>query len=297
MATFKSMRKRNKDSLDKLRAKVQEKDKSYNDDRFWFCERDKAGNGFAIIRFLDVSKADIEVANDDSDLVPWVHYYTHGFKNDQGRWFFDNCLTSLGQDCPVCEANGELWNSGIDSNKDIARQRKRKEHYVSNIYIVKDTANPENEGKVFLFRYGPKIFQKISGAMNPEFEDEIGFNPFDYYEGANFKFKIRVVDDYVNYDKSEFEPQSPLFETEEEMEEVWAQSYALQEIVSKDKFTSYDEMKSKFNKIVGSKTNDVAKTVEETMSTPEYDPDDDIPMNQDDDDDMDYFRSKLDDDD
>ena len=191
MATFKSMRKRNKDALEKLRAKAQEKDKNYNDDRYWYCERDKAGNGFAIIRFLDVSKADVEAATDDTDLVPWVHYYTHGFKNDQGRWFFDNCLTSIGQECPVCEANGELWSSGIDSNKDIARQRKRKEHYVSNIYIVKDTSNPENEGKVFLFRYGPKIFQKISGAMNPEFEDEVGFNPFDYYEGANFKFKTR----------------------------------------------------------------------------------------------------------
>lgn len=296
MSTFKSMRKRNKDSLEKLRAKAQEKEKSYNDDRFWYCERDKAGNGFAIIRFLDVSKADLDAFGDDADLVPWVHYYTHGFKNKQGRWFFDNCLTSIGKECPVCEANGELWNSGIDANKEIARQRKRKEHYVSNIYIIKDNANPENEGKVFLFRYGPKIFEKLKGAMNPEFEDEVGFNPFDYDEGANFKLKIRVVDDYVNYDKSEFESPSPLFDNDEDMEEVWTKSYGLQELVSMDKFTPYDEMKKKFEKIVGVNGSFVDKTDKETITTDDNDFPSDTSDSDDDDDDLDYFISKLEED-
>ena len=292
--SFSALKKR-KNNLESLKNKMQSNSggqQSYDDDRYWTLERDKAGNGYAVIRFLDVSKADQEKAG-DSEVAPWAHYYTHAFKNEQGRWFFDNCLTSIGSNCPVCEANSELWNSGVDANKEVARQRKRKEHYVTNIYVVKDSANPQNEGKVFLYKFGPSIFDKIKDAMTPEFEDEVGFNPFDFWEGANFKLKARMSDGYVKYDKSEFDSQGPLLDDDSEMESVWSKSYALHEITDPSNFRSYDELKSKLNKIIGATQPKIVESapVAEVNSVPFSSDDDD-----DDDDSLEYFRSKLADD-
>ena len=195
MASFKEMKKNrmaNLESLSKQVEKLAEKP-SYEDERIWKLERDKTGNGYAVIRFLPAK---------EGEDVPWQRIWTHGFKGP-GGWYIENSLTTLGKDDPVSKANTALWNSGIDSDKNIARERRRKLNYYSNIYIVEDAANPENVGKVFLFRYGKKIFEKITGVMNPEFADETPLNPFDLWEGANFKIKMRQVDGFPNYDKSE----------------------------------------------------------------------------------------------
>ena len=248
MASFKEMKKNrmaNLESLSKQVEKLAEKP-SYEDERIWKLERDKTGNGYAVIRFLPAAK--------DED-VPWVRIWTHGFKGP-GGWYIENSLTTLGKDDPVSKANTALWNSGIDSDKNIARERRRKLNYYSNIYIVEDAANPENVGKVFLFRYGKKIFEKITGVMNPEFADETPLNPFDFWEGANFKIKIRQVDGYVNYDKSEFADQSKLFDGDDEKcEVIWNQQHSLQDLVSADNFKSYQELEARFNTVVGSGSN------------------------------------------
>jgi len=319
--SFSALRKR-KNNLDKLKeaATASAGKGSYQDDRFWTLTRDKANNGFAIIRFLDVGKADQEHYGDDAEATPWVHYYTHGFKNAQGRWFSTNCLTSIGEECPVCQANSVLWNTGDKKNQQTVRDRKRKEHYVANIYVVKDSKNPECEGKVFLYRFGPSIFAKIKDAMSPEFEDEVGFIPFDFWEGANFKLKAREQDNYVKYDKSEFEAPGPLFEDDEEMEAVWEKCYPLHEFVSKDKFEDFETIKTKFERVVGGATAVEVDADDDTDLDDDVDLDDDIPEEKpkakrttkkkatakkkvveeveddDDDDALDYFRSKLDDD-
>ncbi len=248
MSSFKDLKKNrmsNLESLSKQVEKLAEKP-TYGDDRIWKCERDKSGNGYAVIRFLP--------ASNDED-VPWVQMWSHGFKGP-GGWYIENSLTTLGKDDPVSKANTTLWNSGIDSDKDIARDRKRKLSYYSNILVLEDSANKENEGKVFLFRYGKKIFEKITGVMNPEFKDETPLNPFDFWEGANFKIKIRQVDGYVNYDKSEFADQSKLFDGDDEKcEVIWNQQHSLQDLVSADNFKSYQELEARFNTVVGSGSN------------------------------------------
>ena len=248
MSSFKDLKKNrmsNLESLSKQVEKLAEKP-TYGDDRIWKCERDKSGNGYAVIRFLP--------ASNDED-VPWVQMWSHGFKGP-GGWYIENSLTTLGKDDPVSKANTALWNSGIDSDKDIARDRKRKLSYYSNILVLEDSANKENEGKVFLFRYGKKIFEKITSVMNPEFKDETPLNPFDFWEGANFKIKIRQVDGYVNYDKSEFADQSKLFDGDDEKcEVIWNQQHSLQDLVSADNFKSYQELEARFNTVVGSGSN------------------------------------------
>ena len=233
-------------SLDKLLGEVQKENapqekKSYKDERLWKPEVDKSGNGYAVIRFLPACQ--------DED-VPWVQMWSHGFKGP-GGWYIENSLTTIGKDDPVSKANTALWNSGIESDKTIARDRKRKLSYYSNILVLEDSANAENEGKVFLFRYGKKIFEKITGVMNPEFKDETPLNPFDFSEGANFKIKIRQVDGYANYDKSEFAGQSKLGD-DEKCETIWKKQYLLQDIVSEDKFKSYQELEARFNTVIGS---------------------------------------------
>jgi hypothetical protein len=248
MSSFKDLKKNrmsNLESLSKQVEKLAEKP-TYGDDRIWKCERDKSGNGYAVIRFLPASN------NED---VPWVQMWSHGFKG-LGGWYIENSLTTLGKDDPVSKANTALWNSGIDSDKDIARDRKRKLSYYSNILVLEDSANKENEGKLFLFRYGKKIFEKITGVMNPEFKDETPLNPFDFWEGANFKIKIRQVEGYVNYDKSEFADQSKLFDGDDEKcEAIWNQQHSLLDLVSADNFKSYQELEARFNTVVGSGSN------------------------------------------
>jgi hypothetical protein len=217
--------------------------KGYGDDRFWAPTRDKAGNGYAVIRFLPAK------AGED---LPWVRYWDHGFKGPTGLWYIENSLTSVGQQDPVSESNSVLWNTGRDEDKAIARDRKRRLHHVSNVLIVSDPAHPENEGKVMLYKFGKKIFDKIMDVMQPQFADEDPVNPYDFWEGADFKIKIRKVEGWVNYDKSEFASPSALYSGEEDrLEEIYNKLYSLKDFVDPKNYKSYDELKAKFNRVVG----------------------------------------------
>ena len=260
MASFKEMKKNrmaNLESLSKQVEKLAEKP-SYEDERIWKLERDKTGNGYAVIRFLPAK---------EGEDVPWQRVWTHGFKGP-GGWYIENSLTTLGKDDPVSKANTALWNSGIDSDKNIARERRRKLNYYSNIYVVEDAANPQNEGKVFLFRYGKKIFEKITGVMNPEFKDETPLNPFDFWEGANFKIKMRQVEGFPNYDKSEFTDVVPLSEDEKKMEEIWSQQYSLNEIIEEKNFKNYAELEARFNTVIARQGDEFVGNIEESTGDP-----------------------------
>ena len=223
-----------------LKPEDQANKNKYQDDRFWKIEMDKTGNGYAVIRFLPAS---------NGEDMPWQRVWSHAFQ-DKGGWYIENSLTTLGQKDPVSEENTRLWNTGVDSDKEIARKRKRKLSYYSNIYVVSDPKHPENEGKVFLFKFGKKIFDKITEAMQPAFEDEKPINPFDFWKGANFKLKIRKVDGYWNYDKSEFETPSKINEDDDYIEALWKKQHALKEFSAPTNFKSYDALKIKFEKVV-----------------------------------------------
>ncbi len=247
----------NKSLLEELNKISSGSTKSYQDDRFWKPERDKADNGFAVVRFLPAV---------DGEDVPFVRIFNHGFKG-VGGWMIENCPTTIGLTCPVCEANGKLWNSGVESDKDIARNRKRRLHYTSNIMIISDPANPQNEGKVFLYKYGKKIFDKINEAMNPEFADEEAINPFDFWGGANFKLKVRKVAGFINYDKSEFESTSALLDgNDANLEVLWKTQYALTEFTDAANFKSYTELKTKRDAVLGA---DIRQTTQDDTSTAE----------------------------
>jgi len=238
-----------KSSLGSLTSKlVQEVEKmntssGASDDRLWKPEVDKAGNGFAVIRFLPAP---------EGEELPWAKVYSHAFQGP-GGWFIDTCLTTVNQNCPVCEANRELWNTGSKANQDIVRDRKRKLSYYSNIYVVQDKAHPENEGKVFLYKYGKKIFDKIMAAMKPEFDDETPINPFDFWAGANFKVKITKKDGYWNYDKSEFGAPEPLFDDDGAMEAVWKKTYSLAEFTDPEKMKTYEQLDARLKAVLGKK--------------------------------------------
>ena len=223
---------------------TQEK-KSYKDERLWKPELDKSGTGYAVIRFLPAI---------DGENMPWAKLWNHAFQGPTGQWYIENSLTTLGNNDPVSEMNSAYWNSGVESDKEIARRQKRKLQYYSNIYVVSDSRHPEHEGKVFLFRFGKKIFDKCMEAMQPAFEDETPVNPFDFWKGANFKLKIRKVDGYWNYDKSEFEAPSPLFDNDDDIEEVWNKQYALNEFTAPTNFKSYDELKTRLNMVLAGTT-------------------------------------------
>jgi hypothetical protein len=238
--------KKNRTDFSKLAEKLEEtanpkQNTSNKDERFWKPEVDKSGNGYAVIRFLPPK---------DGEDLPWVRIFNHGFKGP-GGWLIDNCLTTINKKCPVCEANTELWQTGSTANQNIVRDRKRKLKYVSNIYVVKDPANPDNEGKVFLYQYGKKIFDKLNDLMRPEFEDEAPINPFDFWTGANFKLKIRKVDGYQNYDKSEFDTPDALLDDDSELETVYNNLHSLEEFVSPDQFKSYEQLKDRLDKVLG----------------------------------------------
>jgi len=266
MVDFAKLKKQsgNMDKLTKAVEALGNSESNDKSDNYWKPEVDKAGNGMATIRFLPASPADGE------DSLPWVKLFSHGFKGP-GGWLIDNCLTTKNQQCPVCEHNGRLWNSGIEANKGVAREQKRKLNYISNVYIVSDPKHPENEGKVFLFRYGKKIFDKITEAMNPQFEDEQAINPFDLWKGANFKLKIRKVDGYQNYDKSEFESQSVLMDDDEELEKIWKSEFCLQDLLGDKEFKSYEALKNRLDKVLGLSEDGepVQKTTVETIKAEE----------------------------
>ena len=233
-------------SLDKLLGAVQAdsgggEKKSYKDDRLWKPVMDKSGNGYAVVRFLPA------VEGED---MPWAKVWNHAFQGPTGQWYIENSLTTVGQNDPVSEMNSAYWNSGVESDKEIARKQKRKLQYFANIYVVEDPANPQNEGKVMLYRFGKKIFDKCMEAMQPAFKDETAVNPFDFWAGANFKLKLRKVEGYWNYDKSEFSAPSPLFDDDDQLEEVWKKQYPLSEFTSETNFKSYEELKKRLDMVL-----------------------------------------------
>ena len=268
------------------------------DDRVWKLEVDKSGNGYAVIRFLP--------APNGEDL-PFVKLYSHAFQGP-GGWYIENSLTTMGQKDPVSEYNTMLWNNGTDAGKETARKQKRKLTYYSNIYVVKDPANPQNEGKVMLYKYGKKIFDKLTAAMQPEFEDEEAIDPFDFWQGANFKLKAKNVAGYRNYDSSEFAAQSALLDDDDAMEAIWKKQYSLSEIVAADQFKTYDELKTRLDSVLGNKVRPVTEDLEDesegrgpaprATSTPgDFNSEDILPSNSstDDDDTLSYFAKLAED--
>ena len=249
-------------SLDKLRAAMETASptegakKSYSDDTMWKPELDKTGNGYAVVRFLPTP---------DGEEMPWVSYFDHGFQGP-GGWYIEKSLTTLNKQDPVSEYNTQLWNTGIEANKEIARKQKRRLHYVSNVYVVSDPKNPDNEGKVFKYRYGKKIFEALKEAISPAFEDEKAINPFDLRdEGANFKIKIRKVDGYWNYDKSEFDTVAPLFDDEAKLNSTFSQVHSLSDVIAPSEFKTYEELKEKLERVLGSASTSTAESVSQDM--------------------------------
>jgi len=232
------------------------------DDRLWKLEVDKAGNGYAVIRFLPAP---------DKEELPWAKVWSHAFQGP-GGWYIENSLTTLGQKDPVSEYNRLLWNSGNDADKDLARKQKRKLTYISNIYVVKVPANPQNEGKVFLYKFGKKIFDKLTAAMQPEFEDEEAIDPFDFWQGANFKLKAKNVAGYRNYDSSEFAATSALLDDDEALEAIWKKQFSLEEFTKDDQFKSYADLENRLNAVLNTSRPPVAAEVateeEEIVTAP-----------------------------
>lgn len=229
------------DKLIKQVEKLNDKGNNGVDERIWKPPVDKSGNGYAVIRFLP---------EPENCELPWARVYTHAFQGP-GGWLIDQCLTTKDQKCPVCEHNSTLWNNGTETGKEQARKQKRKLSYYSNIYVVNDPANPENEGKVFLFKYGKKIHDKIMEAMKPEFADEDPINPFDFWQGANFKLKIKKVAGYQNYDSSEFSPAGALFDDDEKLERIYNSLHDLNEFLDAKNFKSYDDLKKRLDYTLG----------------------------------------------
>jgi hypothetical protein len=270
------------EELSKLNTKSERK----NDDRFWTPTIDKAGNGYAVIRFLPAPQG---------EDVPFVRMFDHGFQGPGGAWYIENSLTTIGKNDPVGEMNSELWNSGIEANKAIARERKRRLHYISNIIVIEDKAKPENEGKVFLFKYGKKIFEKLSEVMSPQFPDETPMNPFDLWEGANFALKIRKFEGYRNYDKSSFFSPGPLFKNDAKLEEVYKQEYPLLDFHKPENFKSYEELKAKLVRVLAVPMEGTTRNVmeqEESAPPPTFrsKPAPEAASDDGDDEDMEFFK-------
>ena len=283
---------RKSNTLDKLLAQVQsesapQESKSYVDERLWKPELDKSGTGQAVIRFLPAP---------DGEELPWIKMFKHAFQGPTGKWYIENSLTTVNKTDPVSEHNTSLWNTGLESDKETARKQKRKLEYYSNIYVVSDPKHPENNGKVFLFRYGKKIFDKIMAAMQPEFEDETPINPFDFWEGANFKLKIRKVDGYWNYDKSEFDSVSALLDDDAKLDSTWKTQYPLADFHAPSNFKSYEELKKRLDDVLSGTITASAVSMmdEDVVETPQFksEPEPSIPevSQEEDDDTMSYFQ-------
>jgi hypothetical protein len=263
------MKKKRSDRLQSLLVETQKLNQPAggqgDDDRFWRPELDKSGNGMAIVRFLP--------APEGEDL-PWSRLWNHGFQGP-GGWYIENSLTTLGHKDPCSEYNSQLWNSGIEANKDIARKQKRRLTYITNVYVVSDPTNPQNEGQVKLYKFGKKIWDKINDKMEPEFKDETPVNPFDLWEGANFKIKIRKLDGYSNYDKSEFTAPAPLDSEDAKMEEIWKSEHSLSEFTDPSNFKTYEQLKEKLDKVLGLYSPDIPQPKPQIVesSSPPFDGD------------------------
>jgi hypothetical protein len=285
--SFADLKRKSQSNFDFLQKELTKSTKEGGaDERIWKPALDKSGNGYAVIRFLPAP---------DGESLPWAKVYSHAFQGP-GGWLIDNCLTTNGDQCPICAANNKLWNSGVESDKEIARNRKRKLSYYSNIYVVKDTANPDNEGRVFLYKYGKKIHDKVIAAMQPEFQDETPVNVFDFWEGANFKLKIKTVGGYWNYDSSEFAAPSALSADDEEMESLWQQAYSLESHTSADQFKSYTELENRMSMVLGTSTPSAPSVESEeydpapvSSSTADFNSPDITSSSNDDDDALSYF--------
>ena len=282
--------KRNRDSLDKLTKAIETTTQSAeagskDDTRFWAPTVDKSGNGMAVIRLLPAPSID------GDDGLPWVRRFDHGFQGP-GGWFIDNCLTTVGDKCPVCEHNSTLWNSGVEANKEIVRKQKRRLSYIANIYVISDPSNPENEGTVRLYKFGKKIFDKISEVMNPEFPDETPLNPFDLWKGANFKLKIRNVEGYRNYDKSEFADESALLDGDDDkLEAIYTKEHSLKDFTDKKHFKPYEQLKARLDKVLGFEGDAVPNIRAEDVELPTPVTRAKAPVSTTVDDDLDYFKS------
>lgn len=305
MSNFASLKKSSSD-LSRLTKEIEkinapQSTEREEDTRFWKLERDKAGNGMAVIRFLPAP------AVDGDDALPWVRYFDHGFKGPTGKWYIENSLTSIGQKDPVGEFNTQLWNATDDENswqRKQARDQKRRLHYIANIYVVKDPSNPANEGKVFLFKFGKKIFDKLTAAMNPEFEGDNPMNPFDLWKGANFKLRTRTVAGFPNYDQSMFDAPSALSDDDSELERIWKSEHSLKEFLDPKNYKSYDELKKRLTEVLGD-VHEVSKQVEQRDTLPGNKPsfdgpkarksiEDTPPFETDDDEDLSYFKALAD---
>jgi len=308
-SSFSALKQARSKEFDKLNSQLQSMNSSRpgGDDGYWKLEVDKVGNGYAVLRFLPAPPG---------EDMPFVRVWDHGFQGP-GGWYIENSLTTIGEDDPVSEYNGKLWNSGVESDKDIARKQKRRLGFHANVYVVKDPANPQNEGKVFKYKFGKKIFDKLNDMMNPQFEDEEAVNPFDFWEGADFKLKARNVEGYRNYDKSEFSPIAPISKpdgsemSDEEMEAIWNSQNSLQSIVDPKNFKSYNELKAKLYKVLALDGGNHAPTNTAEDDEPEMDftprfkesapsamdetPSPALSSTDDDDDDMSFFKGLTDD--
>ena len=239
--SFADLKRKSQSSFEFLQKELEKSStQSGADERLWKPELDASGNGYAVVRFLPAP---------EGESVPWAKVYNHAFKGP-GGWLIDNCPTTNGDKCPICATNTKLWNSGHESDKDVARQRKRKLSYYSNIYVVNDPKNPDNNGKVFLFKYGKKIHDKILAAMQPEFQDETPVNVFDLWEGANFKIKIRTIGGYWNYDASEFAAPAALSNDDDELETIWKQEYSLEAFTNASEFKTYEELETRMSSVL-----------------------------------------------
>lgn len=296
--SFADMKRSAQSNLEKLTSELEKlSGPSYSngDENTWYPAVDKAGNGYAVIRFLPAPQG---------EDVPFVRLWSHGFKG-AGGWYIENSLTTLDKPDPVSEYNTGLWNSGIEANKKFVSGTgkdnpgsKRQLNYYSNILVIQDPANPENEGKVFLYKYGAKVFEKIKEAMNPTFPGEVPINPFDFWVGANFRLKIRNVESYRNYDSSKFDDPAPLSADDAELEGIWARQFSLSEIVAPSKFKSYDDLKARLNKALGNTGEDPSRSTSERLPTT---PSPTIksaaaPSSGDDDPDLDFFKRLADED-
>lgn len=300
MANFASLKK-SSNSLDRLAKEIEKINspattEKAEDTRFWKLERDKSGNGSAVIRFLPAP------AVDGDDALPWVRIFNHGFKGPTGKWYIENSLTTLNQKDPVSEYNSQLWNSSSDDGsaaRKQARDQKRRLTYISNILVISDPKHPENEGKVFLFKYGKKIFDKITLLMNPEFEGDKPVNPFDLWKGANLKLRMRTVDGYPNYDQSLFDSPGPIDSDDGKLEKIWKSEYSLKEFTDPKNFKSYDDLKKKLNDVLGidsfktvtavgivnkETAEDVIKSVSKSKAKT-------VETSDEDEDDLEYFKS------